>query len=446
VTGEAGCALGLEVTLGVLALLDHDDVPVACDPNRPDDAGDWPFEFLTGIDSLTTGLPAVVGASGEERPAHQLIAEVVAESDQPVTLVAVAPLTNVARALERHPEFVDQVDQIVIMGGAVDARGNVEGFAAEWNLWIDVPSAAQVFASGAPITLVPLDATNDVPVPAFWQRDLELAEQTAAIVYLAGLVDIFPDVTSGFFYLWDELAASVAAGDDAVALRQMQLVVLEKAGPEYGKSARASGGAQMSVAVGATDPQRFYEQFLATLAGAPVDRSSLLVDVELPPTTVTPSSTPVEVLAYWLHHALRGDVDEAASVVAPGAVWVGLGNSPDSFVNGSAPYEASDIDLVCTATQAVAWCDVQWTDIWVAAIPDLGHGSLQVQAEVVDGLIVAFREFSFGGNVAAAFGSHIAWLESDQPERFAQACSPDPASKDCTELLVSTVHAWVARR
>jgi inosine-uridine nucleoside N-ribohydrolase len=53
VTGEARCDLGMEVTLGVLALLGREDVPVACDPDRPEDAGEWPIEFLTGMDSLS---------------------------------------------------------------------------------------------------------------------------------------------------------------------------------------------------------------------------------------------------------------------------------------------------------------------------------------------------------------------------------------------------------
>jgi hypothetical protein len=299
---------------------------------------------------------------------------------------------------------------------------------------------------GASITLVPLDATNDVPVPTFWQRDLDLAVQSAAIEYLGSLVEIFPAVTGGFFYLWDELAASVAAGDDAVVFRQMQLVVVQEPGSEYGRTVRAPGGAQMAVAVAATDPQGFYDRFLATLAGAPIERSPLLVNVDLPPATVTPTSSPVEVLASWLDHALRGNADEAASVVTPGAVWIGLGNSPESFVDRSAPFEVSTIDIACTPSEAVAWCNVLWTDTWIAAIPDLDHGNLQVQAEVVDGMIVAFREFSFSGDVSAAFESQIAWLESEQPEAVEKACAPDPTSRECSDLLVSTVGAWVASR
>jgi inosine-uridine nucleoside N-ribohydrolase len=71
-----------------------------------------------------------------------------------VVLVATAPLTNVARWLERgvRPE------RIVWMGGAI-AEGNVTP-AAEFNSFVDPEAAAAVFASGIPIAMVGLDVTH----------------------------------------------------------------------------------------------------------------------------------------------------------------------------------------------------------------------------------------------------------------------------------------------
>ena len=454
VTGEASCELGLEVTLGILALFERDDIPVACDPELPDDAEEWPVEFLAGLESLRSGLPAVVGANADARPAHELIADVAAASDQPVTLYAVAPLTNVARALDRHLDVVGRLDRIVIMGGAVDAPGNVGVDApapgnvgvtdAEWNFRIDVPAAARVLASGAQITLVPLDATDHVPVPGFWQRDLEGAEQTEPIKYLSSLVEIFPAVTSGFFYLWDELAASVAAGEGLVTTEELNLIVVQEAGPSYGSTVRDPSGALVLVATAVPDPSSFYAHFLTTLAGAPVDtRTSLVVDEESAPRTVVATSTPEEVLAFWLVKGLRGEAEAAASAIAPGAPWVGLGDSPDVFVEGSEPFDVFDIEMACTSDEALALCDLTWNDLWISANPDLERGGMRVQAEVVNGMIVAFREFVVSGDIVAAFSSHVAWLEAEQPT---QPCAADIASKECSELLVATVGDWVASR
>lgn len=447
VTGEAGCELGVEVTLGILAMFARDDIPVACDPGLPDSAEEWPVEFLAGQESLSSGLPAVVDADADSRVAHQLIADVAAASGQSVILYAVAPLTNVARALDRHPNLANELDRIVIMGGAVDAPGNVEASDAEWNFWIDVPAAARVLASGVPITLVPLDATDDVPVPGSWTRDLQGAGQSEAVAYLSSLVQIFPAVTSGFFYLWDELAASLAAGEHIAITEELNLMVVQEPGPRYGSTVRDPSGVPVVVATAVPDPAGFYAHFLITMAGAPVDTGTpLVLDEVSAPTKVGSASTPVEVLAFWLVSGLRGDVEVAASVVAPDAPWVGFFNSPDSFVEGSEPYSVSDIELACTSDDTLALCEVKWNDTWISAIPDLERGELRVQAEVVNGMVVAFQEFVVGSDSVAAFESHLAWLEAQRPEQTEKACAADSAAKQCSELLVTTAEEWVASR
>jgi inosine-uridine nucleoside N-ribohydrolase len=265
VTGEAGCELGLEVTLGILAMLEREDVPVACDPEFPLDAEDWPPEFLAGHEALASGLPDATTVS-DVRPAYQLIAEVASEFERPVTLYAVAPLTNVARALDHFPGLTDELDRIVVMGGAVDVRGNVGPANAEWNFWIDVPAAARVLGSGAQVTLVSLDATNDVPVPGSWLDDLQESERSEPVKYLSTLVEIFPNVTSGFFYMWDELAASVAAGEGLITSEERMISVAERPGADYGRTVPDPAGSPIVVSSGVPDPERFYEHFLLTLS------------------------------------------------------------------------------------------------------------------------------------------------------------------------------------
>jgi inosine-uridine nucleoside N-ribohydrolase len=133
VTGEAGCDLGLEVTFGVLAVFGREEIPVACNEERPEFAHEWPAEFLAGHEDLLVGLPEMDAAPASQS-GPDLIAEVVLASDRPVVLWAVAPLTNIARALERHPQIGEGIERIVIMGGAVDVPGNTFDQAAEWNL------------------------------------------------------------------------------------------------------------------------------------------------------------------------------------------------------------------------------------------------------------------------------------------------------------------------
>ena len=76
-----------------------------------------------------------------------------------VTLCCLAPLTNVALALAQEPRLASHLAGIVLMGGSMSEAGNITP-AAEFNFYVDPEAAAQVFASGAAITMIPLDCTH----------------------------------------------------------------------------------------------------------------------------------------------------------------------------------------------------------------------------------------------------------------------------------------------
>lgn len=78
---------------------------------------------------------------------------------QEVTIVALGPLTNLARAWEREPDTLRQVREIVVMGGAFGEPGNVTP-AAEFNIHHDPQAAAALAAAGLPLRWVPLDVTH----------------------------------------------------------------------------------------------------------------------------------------------------------------------------------------------------------------------------------------------------------------------------------------------
>jgi inosine-uridine nucleoside N-ribohydrolase len=103
------------------------------------------------------GLPP---ASVPPRSAHavEFLAEQLGASPQPLTLVALGPLTNVALLLARHPEAAERLERVVLMGGAI-AEGNMTA-SAEFNVWTDPEAAARVFDSGLDVTMVGLDVTN----------------------------------------------------------------------------------------------------------------------------------------------------------------------------------------------------------------------------------------------------------------------------------------------
>ena len=76
-----------------------------------------------------------------------------------VTLCVLGPMTNIAVALQREPRIAGRIKQIVAMGGGFFEGGNITP-TAEFNIYVDPQAAALIFASGIPITLLPLDCTH----------------------------------------------------------------------------------------------------------------------------------------------------------------------------------------------------------------------------------------------------------------------------------------------
>ena len=112
----------------------------------------------------TDGMGGVNLAVAERQhllPSEKVICDQVRAAPDAVTLVALGPLTNIARAFQRDPELASLVGRVVIMGGAVSGPGNITP-AAEFNIFCDPPAAQAVFRSPSTKTLVPLDVTNRV--------------------------------------------------------------------------------------------------------------------------------------------------------------------------------------------------------------------------------------------------------------------------------------------
>lgn len=117
----------------------------------------------TGLDGPVLPEPTMPVAEGH---AVDFIIETLRrEAAGSVTLVPIGPLTNLAAAFKKAPDVVENVSEIVIMGGAYFEVGNITP-AAEFNVYVDPEAAEIVFRSGAPLTVMPLDVTHKALVTA----------------------------------------------------------------------------------------------------------------------------------------------------------------------------------------------------------------------------------------------------------------------------------------
>jgi len=113
----------------------------------------------TGLDGIT--LPDPTMPLQDQHAVEYLIDTLRAAPSGTITLCPLGPLTNIATAFQRAPDIVGRVAEIILMGGAYFEVGNVTP-AAEFNTYVDPEAAKIVFASGIPITVMPLDVTHKV--------------------------------------------------------------------------------------------------------------------------------------------------------------------------------------------------------------------------------------------------------------------------------------------
>jgi pyrimidine-specific ribonucleoside hydrolase len=211
------------------------------------------------------GLPAWRGPQPAES-AVRLLVSTIMRSPRPVRLITLGPLTDVALALHADPGIAHKITGIYAMAGAVRAPGNepIHGLA-EWNVYIDAAAAAQVLRSGIPMTFVPLDASDNVPITPFFRNAAQAHPRTRALRLIASMLRD-PYYTHAPVYFWDPLAAVTATDQRAVRLQPERLVIGTAEGPGLGVTRINSSGTTARVAVWASAPA-FQRQFLAVLNG-----------------------------------------------------------------------------------------------------------------------------------------------------------------------------------
>ena len=154
-TGNSGVQQVLENTLRVLDAARAPDIPVAAGARAPLVERTRQEGHFHGADGLGgIELPAT-RRTPSELSAVQLLRREILGADHPVTLVALAPQTNLALLFAQHPEVADNLERIVFMGGSAGV-GNVTA-VAEFNVWQDPEAATAVIESGLPVTMYGLD-------------------------------------------------------------------------------------------------------------------------------------------------------------------------------------------------------------------------------------------------------------------------------------------------
>ena len=172
VCGNVSVTQATQNLLTILDLLDLDDFPLIAEGEAEPLVK--PLVMAThvhGDDGLgnvshlrnTDGSPRYPQANTpiSSESGVDLILETVARYPDELTIIALGPLTNIAKAIRKDAKTMQRVQKIVLMGGAFEEYGNVTT-TAEFNIFVDPHAAHEVFHFDVPMHIVPLDATHQV--------------------------------------------------------------------------------------------------------------------------------------------------------------------------------------------------------------------------------------------------------------------------------------------
>lgn len=266
VAGNIGLETSTRNALRILALAGQ-SVPVHPGAARPLKRGSRTDTRIHGAD----GLGGVAFPEPEEpassEPAHMALRRLVADAPAgTIDILALAPLTNIARFVEEAPEVARRIGRLIAMGGAVREPGNV-GPRSEFNIAHDPEAAEIVFSAGLPLTLVPLDVTRRVRADEIYLARLAALGTKQALVCRDLIAAYFTGTSGGESRpLHDPCVPLLALRPDLFATHAMRLSV--NRGKDELAGALQPGEHALAVAMG-TDAPAVLDLLAETLGQAP---------------------------------------------------------------------------------------------------------------------------------------------------------------------------------
>ena len=231
------------------------DIPVHAGCARPLLRKLVTAEATHGSDGLGgSGLPPPAQPQRETHAIAALI-ELLDRADEPLTLAAIGPLTNIALLLVARPDLAAKIARLVVMGGS-ETQGNVTDHA-EFNVYVDPHAAQIVFATGLPTTLVTLDVTRDLRPALPWFETMKgfgVPGRALLDMWRARPVALYDVVVTGLL-LWPELFDTASCDVSVETVDESRIGMT--------RIVRGPGPASVVTAI---DTDTFYAHILAAMA------------------------------------------------------------------------------------------------------------------------------------------------------------------------------------
>ena len=261
VGGNVALARTTRNALALLQAAGRSDIPVAKGASRPLRGKFKYAPQFHGPGGLSHRLPEpTVGTI--DGTALQLLDDLLSRTPGDAVLVALGPLTNLARLLWERRAALNQARNIVVMGGAVNAPGNVTP-KAEFNIYCDPVAAEVVLSSGLPITFVDLAACRQVAINREQAMGLSSKHPLGRLTLdlLQGWFTKHPDRPQFEFY--DPLAMAIALDPAISTVAKVDLDIRLEENDSWGETLESGGPGEITLPL-QVDTTRFF-RLLETL-------------------------------------------------------------------------------------------------------------------------------------------------------------------------------------
>lgn len=157
--GNVGVDKCIINALRTLEVAERTDIPVFGGAYKPLVRPSIEASWIHGADGFgDLGFPLPVATAADGYASVEMI-KIAKASPEPITILALGPLTNIATALALDPDFVHHVKEVIFMGGVMRFSGN-ETPRASYNVKVDPEAAKAVYNSSIPVVQVGLDVCD----------------------------------------------------------------------------------------------------------------------------------------------------------------------------------------------------------------------------------------------------------------------------------------------
>lgn len=223
-------------------------VVAGCDCAVDAHANQFPTSWRDGADSFWgMTLPEYDGQSST-KTGRDLIIELARRYPGRLVVVITGPHTDLALALAQEASLASKIAKVVIMGGAVDVAGNIKAddptqtnITAEWNIWVDAQAAAEVFDSGIPLDIIPMDPVPEVELHREFAQKVGAVNLPGANLMANLWTTEFGWYNQDYVWIYDVLAAIAVDHPEDYIWVNAPVRVITAVGPDQGRTLKGEG-------------------------------------------------------------------------------------------------------------------------------------------------------------------------------------------------------------